>query len=73
MKFILMFLIILSCEKSNRDTTELYSLPKEMRDCKIFKLNDSRGGSMIAIHCPSSTQFKYKCGKSCVKNVFVNR
>lgn len=57
MKYVLVILVaftLLGCEaRTPQDRTLGYILPEELKDCKIFRINDGMNGMYIT-RCPKS-------------------
>ena len=51
-------------------------MPKELQDCKVFRLDDGSGtglGAMNVMRCPnSSTSVTYKSGKTTVQSAVID-
>lgn len=47
--------------------------PDELKDCKIYQLESSGGGSITVVRCPqSATSTTYKSGKTTVNTVVID-
>lgn len=51
------------CEKRAEDASGNFTLPKEMKDCVIYKMNNEVGIIIYAIRCPLSTTTTTMLGK----------
>lgn len=61
---IVISLLLSSCEKSAKETTEDYILPDGLKDCKIFDLRDASGSYLRVVRCPlSNASAQYRSGK----------
>lgn len=42
------------CEKSTKEATESFTMPKGMEDCKVYYMSSSYGSNIIVVRCPNS-------------------
>lgn len=72
MKKVLLLLLFFTsaCEKSHRDVSDNYSLPPELKDCKVFHLQSDSLNYLYVVRCPNSTtNTNFNCGKGCNRDV----
>lgn len=56
--------LITSCDKETKKVDDIFELPPEMKDCKIYKMKSSNLTVVIyAIRCPLSTTTTVTSGK----------
>lgn len=72
MKFLILIstIFVMSCGQTSEETSN-YNLPKELNDCKIYRLSSENIGSTLNIvRCPlSSTSVSYSSGKHTVTTI----
>lgn len=72
MKFLILIstIFVMSCGQTSEETSN-YNLPKELSDCKIYRLSSEGVGSTLNImRCPlSSTSVSYSSGKTTVTTI----
>ena len=73
-KLILLLCVALSaCDKKTTEIGDRYVLPKELSDCKVFRLSDDGVGEITAMRCPnSSTSVVSSDGKTKRKTIVVD-
>jgi hypothetical protein len=55
---------VLGCEADYKDSTNKFSMPPELSDCKIYDLSKSNGSQITVVRCPfSSTTTVHQDGK----------
>lgn len=59
-------IFLAGCNPSYEDKNSSYSLPPEMQDCKVYKLNgDAISTDIVVVRCPNSqTTTSYRYGKN---------
>jgi|688.fasta_scaffold949377_2 hypothetical protein len=65
MKYLIIFLMV-SCSPHHTPQTK-YSLPSELKDCKIFLISDGVK-ELYVVKCPNAdttTSWTRSCGKNC--------
>ena len=62
----LVVIFLAGCNPSYEDKNASYSLPPEMQDCKVYKLNgDAISTDIVVVRCPNSqTTTSYRYGKN---------
>lgn len=62
----LVVIFLAGCNPSYENKDASYSLPPEMQDCKIYKLNgDAISRDIVVVRCPNSqTTTSYRYGKN---------
>jgi hypothetical protein len=66
MIYILIIFLAISCSPYHKPKTE-YSLPSELKDCKIFEISDG-SKTLYVVKCPNATtttSWTRTCGKNC--------
>lgn len=76
MKYLLMSIAILcltACDRKYTSVDDQFSLPPEMKDCKMFSLQSTYGNVVTAIRCPnSSTTASYMNGKARTNTIVID-
>jgi len=58
-------MLFFGCSKETEETTYHYSLPEELKDCKIFRLRGDNTSTLRVVKCPNSnTTTSYSEGKT---------
>lgn len=73
-KYLIMLILLVGCTPSHKQKTD-FSLPQELKDCKVFYISDGWQGVTV-VRCPkfetTSTKYTVPCGKSrCTRNTAV--
>lgn len=76
MKYTLLIIaaLLVSCEPYSTENTSTFALPRELKNCQIFKLSNTDGAQLTIVRCPNSfTGVSEACGKSICQNATVER
>lgn len=66
----LLSISLLGCTKESEEETEMYSLPKELSDCKVYFVDSSLRPNLTVVRCNNSTTTtQYRSGKTNVEVV----
>lgn len=70
MKYIPLLFLALACAGPKHEELPDYSLPPELKDCKVFVIRDGGLNSkeLYVVRCPNTmttTSWTRHCGKSC--------
>lgn len=71
---IMIALVLSACEKRTVELGERYTLPSELKHCKVYRMEtNSVGRDITVVHCPNAaTTTQHRCGKSCTaENVII--
>ena len=59
------------CEKETKETTSNFILPKELSDCRIFKLTSDNGSIFTVVRCPLSNTSTLASSKGATPNAVI--
>lgn len=70
MKYLFLIIFLAGCSAYHEEKTE-YSLPPELKDCKVFIVSDGKK-ELFVIKCPNeqpAVSWEKICGKNCYTTV----
>jgi hypothetical protein len=72
MKYLFLIFFIIACSPYHKTKPD-YSLPDDLKDCKVFLISDG-SKELYVMKCPNAsttTSWTYSCGKNCIKTEYA--
>lgn len=75
MRYIPILFLVLACSPGHKELPD-YSLPSELKDCKVFMIRDDGvlAKALYVVKCPNATtttSWTRRCGKNCTTTEHV--